>query len=156
MHIQWKTPRCLRYGAKALTYEATMHKLKSMFFSQLTLLSHNPILTSYLSRINVIFESSYSNHSFLGYGMECWKHRRKEENRQKKNTEKWRERKNEEHEEIQITTIYIFGFKLHFARKHKKLFILSNFIYSFYAFQYIWNIVMIMYIIVRINIQIII
>ena len=27
-----------------------MHKLKSMFFSQLTLLSHNPVLTSYLSR----------------------------------------------------------------------------------------------------------
>ena len=26
-------PRCLKYGPKALTYKATMHKLKSMFFS---------------------------------------------------------------------------------------------------------------------------
>ena len=46
--------------------------------------------------------------------------------------------KNEGHEASQITTIYIFGFKLYFARKHnlkKELFIPSNFIYSFYALQ---------------------
>ena len=48
--------------------------------------------------------------------------------------------KNEEYEESQITTRYIFGFNLYFARKHnlkKKFFISSNFIYSFYALQYI-------------------
>ena len=32
---------------KALTYKATMHRLKQMFFSQLTLLSNNLIVTSY-------------------------------------------------------------------------------------------------------------
>ena len=41
----------LGYGPKALTYKATMHKLKSMFFSQLTLLSNNLVVTSYLSGI---------------------------------------------------------------------------------------------------------
>ena len=51
-------------------------------------------------------------------------------------------KKNEEYEESQITAIYIFGFKLCFTRKHnlkKKVFIPSNFIYSFYALQGIWN-----------------
>ena len=149
MHIQQEIPGCLAYGPKTLTYKARIHKLKSVFFTNW----HCSLIISYQRHILVIFTW---NHGSLCYWVECRKHQRKEENRQKKNTEKWRERKNEEHEEIQITTIYIFGFKLHFARKHKKLFIPSNFIYSFYAFQYIWNIVMIMYIIVRINIQIII
>ena len=36
---------------KALTYKATMHRLKPLFFFQLTLLSNNPVLTSYLSGI---------------------------------------------------------------------------------------------------------
>ena len=48
--------------------------------------------------------------------MKCRKHRRKEENRQKKTLK--REEKNEEYEESQITTIYIFYFKLYFAQKH--------------------------------------
>ena len=55
----------------------------------------------------------------------CREHWRKEENRQKKNIEKWRE-KGEKQEESQITAIYIFGFKLYFTGKHnvwKKLFI---------------------------------
>ena len=36
---------------KALTYKATIHRLKPMFFSQLTLLSNNLVLTSYLRGI---------------------------------------------------------------------------------------------------------
>ena len=32
LHIQQEIPRCVGYGPKALTYKATMHKLKSMFF----------------------------------------------------------------------------------------------------------------------------
>ena len=72
--------------------------------------------------------------------MECRKHWRKEENRRKH--WKVKRKKNEEYEESQITAIYIFGFKLCFTRKHnlkKKVFIPSNFIYSFYALQGIWN-----------------
>ena len=44
--------------------------------------------------------------------------------------------KKEECEESQVT-IYTFGFKLYFALKHslKKMFIPSNFIYSFDALQ---------------------
>ena len=44
-------------------------------------------------------------------------------------------KKNEEYEESQITTIYIFGFKLYFSRKEfeQQLFIPSNLIYNFYA-----------------------
>ena len=36
---------------KALAYKATMHRLKPMFFSQLTLLSNNLVLAPYLSGI---------------------------------------------------------------------------------------------------------
>ena len=126
-----------------------MHKLKSMFLSQLTLLSNNLVLTSYLS--GIYLESWFS---WLWGGVQKTSKKRRKQTEEKH--WKVKRKKNEEHEEIQIATIYIFGFKLHFARKHKKLFIPSNFIYSFYAFQYIWNTVMIMYIIVRINIQIII
>ena len=36
---------------KALTYKAMMHRLKHMFFSQLTLLSNNLVLMSCLSGI---------------------------------------------------------------------------------------------------------
>ena len=43
-----------RICPKALTYKTTMHRLKSMFFSQLTLLSNNLVLTSYLSGIHII------------------------------------------------------------------------------------------------------
>ena len=63
-----------------------MHKLKSMLFSQLTLLSNNLILTSYLS--GIYLESGFF---FLWGGVQ--KTPKKEENRQKKNTEEWRERK---------------------------------------------------------------
>ena len=36
----------------------------------------------------------------------------------RRKTLKSEEKKNEEHEESQITTIYIFGFKSYFVRKH--------------------------------------
>ena len=36
---------------KPLVYKTTMHKLKSMFFYQLTLISNNLVLMSYLSGI---------------------------------------------------------------------------------------------------------
>ena len=40
---------------KALTYKATMYRLKPMLFSQLTFLSHNLVLTSCLSGIYLEF-----------------------------------------------------------------------------------------------------
>ena len=43
---------------KALTYKVTMHKLKPMFLSQLTLFSNNRVLTSYLS--GIYLESRFS------------------------------------------------------------------------------------------------
>ena len=54
-------------------------------------------------------------------------------------------KKNEEYEDGQMTKIYVFGFKLYFAQKQfeKKLFLPSNFIYSFYELQDIWNTVII-------------
>ena len=67
------------------------------------------------------------------------------EKRRKQTEEKhWivKRKKSEEYQESQIPTIYIFGFKLYFAQKYnlkKRLFIPSNFIYSFYALQDIWN-----------------
>ena len=121
-----------------------MHKLKSMFFSKLTLVSNNLVLT-YMLRIMV----------FLVMGG-----LQKASKKRMKQTEakhwKVKRKKNEEYEESQITVIYIFDFKLYFARKHsfkKKLFIPSNFIQSFYALQDIWNTVTIMYIIVMPNIK---
>ena len=70
---------------KILSYKATMHKLKSMVFYQLILLSNNLVLLSYLSCIYL--ESWFS---WLGGGVQKTL---KKENRLKKNTEKWRERK---------------------------------------------------------------
>ena len=52
--MQLETLSILGYGPKALTYKATMHRIKSMFFSQLTLLSNNLVLKSYLSGIHII------------------------------------------------------------------------------------------------------
>ena len=49
--MQVETPRCLGYAPKALTHKATMNTLKPMFFPQLTLLSNNFVLTSYLRGI---------------------------------------------------------------------------------------------------------
>ena len=50
-------------------------------------------------------------------------------------------KKNEEYEESQITTIYIFGFKLYFARKHHLKIVVYTFKFylQFYALQDIWN-----------------
>ena len=112
-----------------------MHKLKSMFFSQLTLLSNNLVLTSCFSRI---FLKSWF--SWLWGGVQKTSKKRRKQTEEKH--WKLKRKKNEEYEESQITAIYIFGFKLCFARKHnleKKVFIPSNFIYSFYALQGIWN-----------------
>ena len=51
LHIEQEIRRCLENGSTALTYKATMHKLKSMPFYQLTLLSNSLALKSYLSGI---------------------------------------------------------------------------------------------------------
>ena len=61
------------------------------------------------------------------------KQKRKEENREKK-TLKVKRKKNEEYEESQLTTIYIFiGFKLlYFARKH----ILKKVVYNLYTMKF--------------------
>ena len=126
---------------KALTYKATMHRLKPMVFSQLTLLSNNLVLTSYLRGILLRI--------FLCYEEECRKHL------------KVNRTKNEEYEESQITTIYIFGFKLYLTGKYSLknvvyTFIPWNFIYSLYALQNIRNTIMIHPISINMNIQIII
>ena len=105
------TGRCLGYGPKALTYRATMHKLKSMFLSQLALLSNNLVLTSYLS--GIYLESWFS---WLWGGVQKTSKKRRKQTEEKH--WKLKRKKNEEYEESQITTIYIFGFQLHFARKH--------------------------------------
>ena len=88
-----------------------MHKLKSMFLSQLTLLSNNLVLTSYLS--GIYLESWFS---WLWGGVQKTSKKRRKQTEEKH--WKLKRKKNEEYEESQITTIYIFGFKLYFARKH--------------------------------------
>ena len=127
-----------------------MHRLKSMFFSQLALLSNNLVLTSYLS--GIYLESWFS---WLWGGVQKTSKKRRKQTEEKH--WKLKRKKNEEYEESQITTIYIFGFKLYFAGKYnlkKRSFIPSNFIYSFFALQDIWNTVMIHQIWISINIPI--
>ena len=101
----------------------------------MTLLSNNLVLTSYLS--GIYLESWFS---WLWGGVQKTSKKRRKQTEEKH--WKVKRKKNEEYEESQITAIYIFGFKLCFTRKHnlkKKVFIPSNFIYSFYALQGIWN-----------------
>ena len=106
-----------------------MHKLKSMFLSQLALLSNNLVLTSYLS--GIYLESWFS---WLWGGVQ--KTSKKEENRQKKN---------EKYGESYITTICVFGFKLYFVGKCnlKKSCLYHQILFSFYALQDIRNTVLI-------------
>ena len=88
-----------------------MLKLKSMLFSQLTQLFSNLVLTSYLS--GIYLESWFS---WLWGGVQKTSKKRRKQTEEKH--WKLKRKKNEEYEESQITTIYIFGFKLYFARKH--------------------------------------
>ena len=99
MHIQYEIPGCLGYDPKALTYKATMHKLKSMFFSQLTWLSNNLVLTSYLS--GIYLESWFF---WLWCGVQKTSKKRRKQTEEKH--WKVRRKKNEEYEETEITTIY--------------------------------------------------
>ena len=96
---------------KAFTYKATMYRIKPMFFSQLTLLSNNLVSTSYLSGIYI--ESWFSS---------LWEGVQKTLKKRRKQTDekhwKVKRKKSKEYEKSQITTIYIFGFKLYFAQKH--------------------------------------
>ena len=87
-----------------------MHKLKSMFFSQLTLLSNNLVLTSYLS--DIYLESWFS---WLRGGVQKTSKKRRKQTEEKH----WKimRKKNEEYEESHIIAIYIFGFKSYFSRK---------------------------------------
>ena len=126
-----------------------MRKLKSVLFPQLTLFSNNPALTSYLS--GIYLESWFS---WLWGGVQKASKKRRKQTVEKQC--KVMRKENEDYEEIQITTIYIFGFKSCFARKHnfEKKLIPAIFIYSFYALQDIWNTVMIHQIWIYINIQI--
>ena len=64
--------------------------------------------------------------------------------RRKQTEEKYwkvKRKENEEYEGSQITTIYVLGFKLFFARKHnlRNFFIPSSLIYSFYELQDIFK-----------------
>ena len=73
---------------KALTYKATIHWLKSMLFYQLTLLSNNHVLMSYLS--GIYFESWFS---WLREGVR--KHWKKKKTDRRKKLEKKSNKTNE-------------------------------------------------------------
>ena len=131
-----------------------MHKLKSIFFSELTLLSNNLVLMSYLSGI-------YLESRFL----RLWGGVQKTPKKRRKQTEEkhWKvtRKKNEEYEENQITTIYIFGFKLYFARKHnlRKSCLYHQILFTVFMrcrYADIWKTLTIHQIWIYINIQIII
>ena len=109
--MQLEIPRCLGYAPKALTYKATMNRLKPMFFPQLTLLSNNFVLTSYSG--GIYLESWFS---WLWGGVEKTLKKRRKQIEEKH--WKLKRRKNKEYEESQIATLYIFGFKLYFAQKY--------------------------------------
>ena len=92
-------------------YKTTIDRPKLMFFfSQLTLLFYNLVLTSYLSGI---YLESWSS--------SLWARVQKTLKKRGKQAEekcwKVKREKNEDFEKSQITTIYIFGFKFYFARK---------------------------------------
>ena len=70
-----------RIWSKSFKVQGYNAQVKTNVFCQLPLLSNNLVLTSYLSRI-------YLEYGSLGYGMECRKHRRKEEKKQNKNIDK--------------------------------------------------------------------
>ena len=88
-----------------------MLQLKSMFFPQLTLLCDNLVLTSYLR--GIYLESWFS---LLWGGVQKTSKKRRKQAEEKHR--KVKRKKNKEYEESQITTIYIFGFILYYARKH--------------------------------------
>ena len=88
-----------------------MHELKSMFFPRLTLFSNNLALTSYLS--GIYLESWFS---WLWGGVQKTSKKRRKQTEE--NHRKVKRKENKDCEESQITTIYIFGFKSCFARKH--------------------------------------
>ena len=141
---------------KAFNVQGYDVQAKTIFFLS-TMLFNNLVLTSYLSAILL----GIMVFLVMGRSPENIKKRRKQAEE-----EHWKvkRKKNEEYEESQITTIYIFiGFKLYFARKHILkticLYLYTipwNFIYSFYALQDVWNTVMIHQSSIYINIQIII
>ena len=74
-----------------------------MFFSKLTLLSNNLVLTSYLS--GIYLESWFF---WLWGGVQKTSKKRRKQAEEKH--WKVKRKKNEEYEESQITTIYIFRF----------------------------------------------
>ena len=77
----------------------------------MTLLFNNLVLKSYLSGI---YLESWSSWLLGGVRKTLWKRRKQTEEKHWKVKRK----KNEEYEESQITTVYIFGFKLYSAPKH--------------------------------------
>ena len=97
-----------------MQYPSEIHNtlLKPMFFSQLTLLSNNLVLMSYLSGI---YLDSWL--SWLWGGVQKTLKKKKKTDRRK--TLKSGKKKKRRIRESQITTIYIFGFKLLFSRKQR-------------------------------------
>ena len=135
---------------------------KTNVFSQLILLSNNLELTSYLS--GIYLESWFS--SLSGGVQKTLKKRRKQtEEKHWKSEEKEirRVRGKSNNNKIHLW-FYLLYKKLHFDQKHKNIiwkkvvytFTSSNFIYSVYALQDIWNTVMIHQSSIYIYIQIII
>ena len=89
-----------------------MHKLKSMFF---------PNRHCSLSHMSGIYLESWF--SWLWGGVQKTLNKRRKQIVEKHCKVKRKKNRgviilNEEYEESQITTIYIYGFKLYFARKH--------------------------------------
>ena len=77
--MQLEIPSCSGYGLeKALIYNDTMPRLKSMFFYQLTLLSNNHVLMSCL--IGTYLESSFS---WLGGGVQKTSKKRRKKTEEK-------------------------------------------------------------------------
>ena len=128
---------------KALTYKAKMHELNSIFFYQLTVVSNNHVLVSYLS--GIYLESWF--YWLVGGLQKALKKRRKQT---KEKHWKMNRKKNEECKEsqsqitaINIITFHIKNYILLGNIVKKKQFLPSYFIYSSYALQDIWNEVMI-------------
>ena len=122
-----------------------MHRLKSMFFNQLTLLSNNLVLMPYLSGIYLDWWFSW-----LGAGVQ--KTLKKGENRQKKTS------KNEGKEKRRIQgksnnsnehlRFYLLFKRSYFVRKHslkKVVYTIKLYVQVLYALQVIWNVALILH-----------
>ena len=118
--MQLEIPRCLWNGRKSYNVWGHYAQAKINVFYQLTMFPNNIVLTSYLS--SFYWELWFS---WLWVGVQKTLKERRKQTEEK--YWKVKRKTNGEYEESQITKIYIFSFKLYFARKYclKKLFYLQ-------------------------------